>query len=133
MWPLPMFSRIWGVRSYPPALTPFVGQADLPLRRGASLGAPRVDGKHPRHVLVAVVPGLDSGPLLSHFGARGDLLDLYVLPRILYGLPGAVDSRLDVELPRRRYKERHKPLVDEADDPLAHLHTRLEKVLAHVR
>src|SRR5215211_6185368 len=92
-----------------------------------------VDGEHPGHILVAVVPGLDPGPLLRYISARGDLLDLYVLPRILYRLLRAIYSRLDVELARRRYKERHEPFVDEADDPLAHLDAGQEEVLAHVR
>src|SRR5918993_1502161 len=108
-------------------------QAGLLHHLGDTLGAARVHGEHPCDVLVAVVPGLDAATLLRYIGARGDLLDLDVRPRVLYGLPGAVYARLDVELPRRRDKERHQPLVDEADDPLAHLHAGLEEVLAHVR
>src|SRR5215210_974218 len=113
-------------------LDAFVVQPELRHHLCRALGAARVDGEHPGHILVAVVPGLDPGPLLRYISARGDLLDLYVLPRILYGLLRAIYSRLDVELTRRRYKERHEPLVDEADDPLAHLDAGLEEVLAHV-
>src|SRR5215204_3012224 len=97
-----------------------------------ALGAARVDGEHPGHILVAVVPGLDPGPLLRYISARGDLLDLYVLPRILYRLLRAIYSRLNVERARRRYKERHESLINEVYDPLAHLDAGLEEVLAHV-
>src|SRR5215218_2443458 len=91
-----------------------------------------------------VAAGLDSlvvqAELFHHLGhalgyprARCDLLDLYVRPGVLYGLLRAVDARLDVELARRRYKERYEPLVDEANNPLSHLDARLKEVLADVR
>src|SRR5919112_6167723 len=114
-------------------LDTLVVQPELRHHLGHALGAPRVDGEHPGHVLVAVVPGLDPGPLVRYLGPRRDLLDLYVRTRVLDGLLGSVNSRLDVERTRRRYKERHQPLVDEADDALAHLDARLEEVLTHVR
>src|SRR5215211_5219665 len=114
-------------------LDALVVQPELRHHLGRALGAPRVDGEHSGHILVAVVPGLDPGPLLRYISARGDLLDLYVLPRILYRLLRAIYSRLDVERARRRYEERHEPFVDEADDPLAHLDAGQEEVLAHVR
>src|SRR5215213_274588 len=113
-------------------LDALVVQPELLHHLGRALGAPRVDGEHPGHILVAVVPGLDPGPLICYLGPCRDLLDLYIRSRVLYGLLRAIDSRLDVELTRRRDKERHKPLVDEVYDPLSHLHTRLEKILAHV-
>src|SRR5829696_7095152 len=112
---------------------PLFVQAGLLHHLGYALGAARVHGEHPCDVLVAVVPGLDAATFLRYIGARGDLLDLDVRPRVLYGLPGAVYARLDVELPRRRDKERYQPLADEADDALAHLHAGLEQVLAYVR
>src|SRR5215217_3696727 len=113
-------------------LDALVVQPELRHYLGRALGAPRVDGEHPGHVLVAVVPGLDPGPLICHLGPCCDLLDLYIRPRVLYGLLRSVEPRLDIERTRRRYKERHKPLIDEVYDPLAHLHARLEEILAHV-
>src|SRR5215203_1449115 len=111
---------------------PLVVQPELRHHLGDALGTARVDGEHPCHILVAIVPGLDPGPLLRYISARGDLLDLYVLPRILYRLLRAIYSRLNVELTRRRYKERHESLINEVYDPLAHLDAGLEEVLAHV-
>src|SRR5215216_2618423 len=113
-------------------LDALVVQPELRHYLGRALGAPRVDGEHPGYILVAVIPGLDPGPLICYLSPCRDLLDLYNRPRVLYGLPRAVDSRLDVERPRRRYKERHKPLIDEVYDPLAHLDAGQEEVLAHV-
>src|SRR5919107_483925 len=77
-------------------LDTLVVQPELRHHLGHALGAPRVDGEHPGHVLVAVVPGLDPGPLVRYLGPRRDLLDLYVRTRVLDGLLGSVDSRLDV-------------------------------------
>src|SRR5918998_4461172 len=57
---------------------PLLVQAELLHHLGNALGAPRVHGEHPGHVLVPVVPGLDTTTLLRQLSARGDLLNLYV-------------------------------------------------------
>src|SRR5215217_4795087 len=49
-------------------LDALVVQPELRHNLGHALGAPRVDGEHPCHVLVAVVPGLDPGPLICYLG-----------------------------------------------------------------
>src|SRR5215211_1858296 len=109
-----------------------VVQPELLHDLGDTLRASGVHGKHPGYVLMAVVPGFDPGQLIGELCARRHLLNLDVRTGVLYGLLGAVDPRLNVELPGRRYKERHEPLVDETDDPLSHLDTGLEQVLPHI-
>src|SRR5918992_2974892 len=122
-----------GREVFPAGPDAFFMQPELLHNLCDALGAPRIHGEHAGHILVTVVPGFDPGPLFRQIGTRCDLLDVDVRSRVFYGLLGAVDSRLDVELPRCGYKERHEPLVHEADDPLAHRDARQEEVLTHVR
>src|SRR5215210_9152945 len=116
----------------PASLDSLVVQSELLHHLGYALRAPRVHGEHAGHVLMPVVPGLYTTTLIRQLGARGDLLNLDVGPGILYGLLRAVYARLDVELSRRRYEERHQTLPDEVDDPVPHLHAGLEEVLPDV-
>src|SRR5215208_5319767 len=53
-------------------LDALVVQAELLHYLGHALGAPPVDGEHPGHILVAVIPGLDLRPLLRYLRARAD-------------------------------------------------------------
>src|ERR671912_2323427 len=101
-----MSVRVSGRRSYPPALTPLSCRPNCSIVWATPWVLP---------ASTANIPATSLWPLyhasILDLCARGDLLDLEVRPRVLYGLLRAVDSRLDIELARRRYKERHKPLI----------------------
>src|SRR5215211_3889908 len=61
-----------------------VVQPELRHHLSRALGAPRVDGEHPGHILVAVIPGLDPGSLICYLSPCRDLLDLYIRSRVLH-------------------------------------------------
>src|SRR5215211_173919 len=117
----------------PAATHPLLVQAVLLHHLGDTLGAAGVHGEHALHVLVALVVRVDPVQLVRNLGASCDLRILDVRTRVLYGLDGAVDARLDVERARRRDEERYRPFPHQVHDPLAHLHPGEEEILADVR
>src|SRR5919206_2975042 len=120
----PSFQELERLRQevVPAAFDPLVVQAVLLHNLGDALSAARIHGEHALDVLVALVVRVNPVQRVVDRRSGLDLAHLDVRPRLLDALLGAVYSRLDVELARRSYKERHGPLAYEVNDSLAHLH-----------
>src|SRR5579885_2418736 len=111
---------------------PFGGQVVLLHDLADALCASGIDCEHPFQVLMAQIVRLDAREFLVHRGAGGNLHKVDGRARSLDRLLRAIDTRLNVQRPRRRNEAHDIPATDKLDDALPHLNPGLEEVLPDI-